>query len=87
MASYDGMPLGGNQATTARPGFIASDLGALHPGNNDAAAPASPAPLNPNDYVEQVLTGNEQWSWQILPSGLLYKTDLAGVHEPRMGSL
>jgi hypothetical protein len=87
VAPSDSVPWGGNQAPgAAHPGFMASDLGTPRSGNNDADAAASSAPLNTNDYVERVLTGDEQWTWQIVPSGLLYKTDLAGVHEPRMGA-
>ena len=32
------------------------------------------------------LTGNEPWSWQIVPTGLMYKAYLAGNQEARLGS-
>ncbi len=86
-APYAGAPLGGSpSAPIARPGFMANDFGIPPAAASGTAASASPAPLNPNNYVEQVLTGEEPWTWQILPAGLLYRTDLAGPHEPRMAA-
>lgn len=39
-----------------------------------------------NGYVERQLVGNEPWTWQILPNGLMYKSYLAGNRESRLGS-
>jgi hypothetical protein len=51
-------------------------------GSPDAMA-AARAP-DPNSSVD--LTGNEPWSWQIVPTGLMYKEYLADIHESRLGS-
>jgi len=37
-------------------------------------------------FVERSLVGQENWGWQILPRGLLYKTNLAGGREPRLAT-
>ncbi len=47
---------------------------------------AASQPLDPNNFVERTLNGDEPWSWQILPTGLMYKTYLAGNRESRLGS-
>ena len=43
-------------------------------------------PLDSNDYVEHVFTNDECWTWQLLPSGLMYKAYLAGGREIRLAS-
>jgi hypothetical protein len=46
---------------------------------------ATSRPLALNAYGEPV-AGDEPWTWQILPTGLLYKLYLASDREPRVGS-
>jgi len=36
--------------------------------------------------VSPVTNSDEPWTWQILPTGLLYKLYLASDREPRVGS-
>ena len=45
-----------------------------------------PQPPNPNSYGERNLNGDDVWSWQILPTGLMYPAYLAGNREARLGS-
>ena len=42
--------------------------------------------LDKSEFVERSLLNEEPWSWQLLPTGLMYKSYLAGVREPRLGS-
>jgi hypothetical protein len=49
-------------------------------------ATAASQPLDPNSFEERNLTGDELWSWQMLPTGLMYRSYLAGIHEARLGS-
>ena len=62
-----------------------------------AAAPVyapygSPDPMTPaaspdaNRFIEQSLAGDDFWTWQLLPDGLMYRSYLAGNREPRLGS-
>jgi hypothetical protein len=46
----------------------------------------SPDPLDANAYIERSFASQETWSWQVLPTGLMYKSYLAGNREPRLGS-
>ncbi|MCE5304040.1 MAG: DUF1207 domain-containing protein [Planctomycetaceae bacterium] len=47
---------------------------------------ANNRPLDVNSYVDRNLGGDEPWTWQILPTGLMYKSYLADTREARMGS-
>ncbi|MEN6458511.1 MAG: DUF1207 domain-containing protein [Thermoguttaceae bacterium] len=38
-----------------------------------------------NGGVDRSLLGDEPWSWQLMPTGLMYKSYLAGWREPRLG--
>jgi hypothetical protein len=38
-----------------------------------------------DSQAELLLNSNETWQWQILPTGLMYKSYLAGDREPRLG--
>ena len=49
-------------------------------------AMAASRPLGPNSYGEPAPTSDEPWTWQILPTGLMYKLYLASDREPRLGS-
>ena len=47
---------------------------------------ASPS-FDNNAYLERTLgSSSEAWSWQIAPTGLMYKSYLAGNREPRLGT-
>ncbi len=48
-------------------------------------ASLSPQPLDVNSYLERTMS-DEFWTWQILPSGLMYKSDIANQREPRFAS-
>ena len=51
------------------------------PGSLEAGSvSASPQPLDPNPYVPS------PYVWQLLPDGLIYKSYLAGLKEPRLGT-
>jgi hypothetical protein len=98
MAPFDRSPLvasaaggvGGNlgPSLTAPPGTLntPNNSGPIYTpyGSPDAMAAARSA--DPNSYEERTLTGDEQWSWQVMPTGLMYKSYLAGNHEARLGS-
>lgn len=53
-------------------------------GSPDAMTDAFYAP--PQGAVERAMTTDEPWSWQLLPTGLMYRSYLAGNKEPRLGS-
>jgi len=67
-------------------GYMANDLGASRSDYNSLDAPAGSRPLDTNGYVERVLTGDDVWTWQFLPNGLLYRQDLASGTESRLAS-
>lgn len=52
---------------------------------------AQPSPLeeklpqNPMDLGEPIPLKPQPWTWQLLPEGLIYRSYLAGVKEPRCG--
>ena len=55
-------------------------------GNPDAmTAAATPTP-GAGAYVDPALVYDEPWTWQILPSGLMYRSYLAGPREARFAS-
>jgi hypothetical protein len=68
----------------------------LSPGVNDrdpiykpyGSPDAMTASLSParDSQGERLLTSNETWEWQLLPTGLMYKSYLAGNREPRLGT-
>jgi hypothetical protein len=43
-------------------------------------------PLSPNAFGEPILLRDEPWSWQLAPTGLLYRPDLASGTEFRLAS-
>jgi hypothetical protein len=50
-------------------------------------SPAATAqPANPNSFGEPTLLTEEPWSWQWVPTGLMYPAYLAGNREARLGS-
>ncbi len=63
-----------------------NDSGPLYApyGSPDAMTAARAADANAN--AERAYIGRENWRWQLMPTGLLYKTYLAGAFEPRIGS-
>jgi hypothetical protein len=40
----------------------------------------------PGRSIEQLMNGNDAWTWQLMPAGLLFRSYLAGLREPRIGS-
>jgi hypothetical protein len=58
----------------------------ITPGGNPLQAPTGYGAMSRGDYVDQALGGNEVWSFHMLPTGLLYKLDLASPYETRMAS-
>jgi hypothetical protein len=47
----------------------------------------APQSLDSSAFVERSLAGGDDyWTWQILPNGLMYKSYLAGNREPRFGA-
>jgi hypothetical protein len=76
----------GDPGATRFPG----DGGFRGPYDDVGPLPAtSVTPVHPLDLdasVERTLTGEEPWTWQILPAGLLYQSYLAGTREPRFAS-
>ncbi len=43
-------------------------------------------PMEAGSLVERSLRSNEPWTWQMLPTGLMYRSYLAGLREPRLGT-
>ncbi len=57
------------------------------PYNSGADASMIAQSMDLNTYAERSLVADGgPWTWQVLPTGLLYKTYLAGYHEPRLAS-
>jgi hypothetical protein len=77
-------------------GSAAQPTGVLGPGANNSdplytpyGSPdkmAAAMAASRDSQGEFLMNSNEAWSWQLLPSGLMYKSYLAGNREPRMGS-
>lgn len=41
----------------------------------------------PNSIATERLLADDEWAWQVLPQGLIYRSYLAGTKEPRMASV
>jgi hypothetical protein len=86
MASANAVPnanLGPTLSSTpATPGGPANSA----PLANFGGPTAVPQAANSGAFGEPTLLTEEQWSWQVLPTGLMYPTYLAGNREPRLGS-
>jgi hypothetical protein len=41
-------------------------------------------PVDVNTFIERNLAGDDCWSWQIMPNGIMYKPGLANQRQPRM---
>jgi hypothetical protein len=54
--------------------------------NNSSNVLGNTRPLDTNALVERNLIHDDIWSWQLLPTGLMYKSYLAGGREPRISS-
>ncbi len=72
-------PPGGPQPLYGDPGPLYTPYG-----SPDAMTAARP--LEPGSSVERWLVDDEPWTWQFLPTGLMYKSYLAGLREPRFGT-
>ena len=76
------MPEGGMGGVD--PGPISTPSG--DPATMNAAPPFDPnaySSLAPNGYIDRSLVSQASWQWQLLPTGLMYKSYLAGNREPR----
>jgi hypothetical protein len=60
--------------------------GQIQPDGNGVQAVPGFGAMQRNDYVEQALADSDNWTWQSLPTGLLYKADLASPYETRLAS-
>ncbi len=96
-AAYDGVmqayspdELGLQQGTTA--GSLSETTSWNHANYADATPYAPPATAGPMQtqqaYVASgsAYSSSPYWSWQLMPDGIIYKSYLAGVREPRLGS-
>lgn len=72
-------PAGVSTGTIPDPGPIYTPYGSPD-------AMAASRPLAPEGSVERLIDSNEPWQWQLLPTGLMYKSYLAGNRESRMGT-
>ena len=62
------------------------DPGPLYTPYGSPDAMAAARPPEPSGNAERWLAGDEPWTWQVLPTGLMYKSYLAGGREPRFGT-
>jgi hypothetical protein len=82
-AGGPGVNLGPTFSDAPGPLGAAANSGPLSTPFASLNAMAAPQPADPNSFS---LRGDEPWSWQLLPTGLMYPTYLAGNREPRLGS-
>jgi hypothetical protein len=66
--------------------FAPNNSGPLYTPHSSSDATAVARPVDLNSYGEPAPCNDEPWTWQILPTGLLYKLYLASDREPRLGS-
>ena len=76
--SFSAVPPDDNR-TPADPGPVFAPSGSLQPLTGDSSAV-------PGSQADLLLSSDEPWQWQLLPTGLMYKSYLAGGREPRLGS-
>ncbi len=84
VASAAGVPGGSpGPSLTADPGplGVPNNPGPVYGPYASPNATAASQPLDPNSFVERNLTGDEPWSWQMLPTGLMYK--IVSGRQPR----
>jgi hypothetical protein len=55
-------------------------------GSPEAMTAAAAKSMGAEPSIENLLVGEEPWTWQLLPEGLLYRSYLAGNREPRLGT-
>jgi hypothetical protein len=69
------------------PAPSSGNLGPSPASRFNATATTTPTPtLDPNVYFEHAFESNEPWTWQLLPSGFMFKPELANPQEYRLGS-
>lgn len=74
-------------STTSEFGGISSPSLPTEPGLSSVAPSSGGSPsFDNNTYFDNTLGSSEAWSWQVAPTGLMYKSYLAGNREPRMGT-
>jgi len=84
---YDNLPPAGIAPPPGGSGGIpVGNQGQIATENNSVQAVPGFGTMQRNDYVEQALAGNDIWKWQSLPTGLLYRADLASPFETRLSS-
>ncbi len=79
-------PPGAPQSPSGDPGPLYAPYGSPDADHRSAAVPAAARPLEQSSNVERWLVNDEPWTWQVLPTGLMYKSYLAGGQEPRFGT-
>ena len=77
-----GPSLTGNTGALLAP----NNSGPLYIPYNNPDTMAASRPLDPDSYGESAPAADEPWTWQILPTGLMYKLYLASDREPRLGT-
>jgi hypothetical protein len=82
MLAPSGESLPGGTTHVLQPGEALTPDGQPIGGNNFRAGAYGMVPLAP----ESPFAINEDWTWQVLPDSLLYKSYLAGNHESRLGN-
>jgi hypothetical protein len=75
-------PSGMGAAPAASP-MLSDSLGASA-GFDSSLTPSRP--LDTNSFTDRAFASDEPWSWQLLPSGFMYKPNLASPQEYRLGS-
>ena len=63
-----------------------NDFAAFQAPTTAPAASTDTSTFGTNTFSERLLSTNEPWTWQLLPSGFMYKAYLAGTRESRIAS-
>ncbi|MCE5268085.1 MAG: DUF1207 domain-containing protein [Planctomycetaceae bacterium] len=63
-----------------------TDSGPIYPSYPSPNAASPTQAWEQPGNVDRWLTSNEQWTWQLLPTGLMYKSYLASGREPRFAT-
>ena len=85
-ASPHAVPDGQQRAAAGKRQRSYGDPGPLYTPYGSPDAMTAARPLEPGSNVERWLVDDEPWTWQVLPTGLMYKSYLAGGREPRFGT-
>lgn len=81
---------GGGGANSSQPITSYLNPGNGEPGGQLGGAAATAEPLSPHLDLDSYLSPSayfgDEWTWQLMPSNLIYKSYLAGVKETRLAS-